>query len=154
MAFVGKSAFEGCNVLGSISLPDAIKTIDYRAFYECYGLHTVTIGKGIETIANEAFRSSGISSITIPIDAALTTIGERAFAGCNNLKEFIMPDAVTTMGKSAFSRCQTLANVTLGKNLKKLENESFVGCSALLKVSIPEDAILSSIDGGVFRDCI
>ncbi len=40
---IGKSAFEACSGLTSITIPDGVAVIDDSAFYDCLGLTSVTI---------------------------------------------------------------------------------------------------------------
>ena len=41
---IGYSAFEGCNGLRAVTIPDSVTNIGDDAFYGCSGLTSVTIG--------------------------------------------------------------------------------------------------------------
>ena len=83
---IGKEAFEYCNGLTRIKLPDTITKIGYRAFYKCSGLTSITIPNSVTEIGLWAFAyCSGLTSITIP--DSVTEIGEYAFNGCSGLAE-------------------------------------------------------------------
>lgn len=51
----GKSAFDGCTRLKSISIPDGVKSIEYLTFKGCTSLTYVTIGNGVTSIGYGAF---------------------------------------------------------------------------------------------------
>ncbi len=90
-----------------------------------------------------------ITEVNIP--NGVTTIGERAFAKCTNLKKLIIPDSVTTIGASAFSECENLEEVVLSKNLKKLNYRTFADCKRLKKIIIPDG--IEELDWAVFSGC-
>ena len=77
-------AFNGCDKLVSIIIPDSVETISYSAFGYCDSLTSVTLGKEIKTIGNYAFSGcSNLSNITIFNN--IKTIEQRAFSTCYNL---------------------------------------------------------------------
>ena len=127
---LGASAFEGAG-LTSVTIP-AVKgftTIDEKAFWECAALATVTIGvaaangdgltkdkTNITTINGSAFGYTAIEAFTLP--AANTdgfTIAEKAFVGCDALKDFTYAPATITTANAqkinggAFLRCSGVA---------------------------------------------
>ena len=55
---------------------------------------------------------------------SLTSIGERAFMGCTNLKTIIIPDGVTSIGSYAFSGCK-ITNIILPEGLKTIGDCAF-----------------------------
>lgn len=110
---VGKYAFENCNNLQSVSLPNSIKEIKRMAF----------LGSGMETIS---------------IPDSVKTIGECAFAESNSLKTIIIPDSVTKLDGGVFMWDEELTSVKLPKNIALIEDEMFTGCEKLNNLLIPE----------------
>lgn len=98
-------------------------------------------------IGDSAFLFSKIKSIKLP--EKLKSIGEKAFAGCHNLKELVIPDSVTSIGKEAF-RNSGLETVRLPKKLKTLKEELFTGAE-LNSIDIPEG--VTKIERAAFRSC-
>ena len=45
------------------------------------------------------------------IDTSVTTIGESAFSGCDNLTSVAIGNSITSIGKNAFSYCSSLTSV-------------------------------------------
>ena len=74
------------------------------AFENCDDLTSVTIPNSITSIGNFAFSSSsGLTSITIP--NSVTSIGGGAFSSCSGLTSVTIPNSVTSIGGSAFGNC-------------------------------------------------
>ena len=81
-------SFSGSNLF-EIILPNTIKTIPKRAFYDT-NLYNLVIPNGCTIIQDEAFCNSTLRNISIP--NTVTYIGEGVFSGTNNIKEFTFPE--------------------------------------------------------------
>ena len=72
------------NNVVKVEIGDAITSIDFDAFVECYGLTSVAIGNGVTSIGIYAFSNcSGLTSCTI--GSGVTSIGSDAFWNCTSL---------------------------------------------------------------------
>ncbi len=118
---------------------------------------------GIIEIYSEAFAGcTGLTSITIP--DSLTSIGNRAFEGCNlerievssgnsvyysegncivekatnklvlGCKNSVIPDSVTSIGRYAFRDCTKLTSITIPEGVKSIGSSAFEGCYSLIEV--------------------
>lgn len=105
---IGEGAFDGCESLSTLTLPDTVKSIGESAFSRCTALRSVTVGGGIESLPKDAFRSS-TALATVTLGASVREIGEYAFADCTSLSAIGLPDAVETVGSYAFSGCTALS---------------------------------------------
>ena len=65
------------------------------------------------------------------IPDSVTSIGEFAFYGCNDLTSVIIPDSVTSIGKYAFAYCYKLASITIPDGVTSINSSTFYGCSGL-----------------------
>ena len=90
----------------------------------------------------------------ITIGNAVTSIGYRAFYGCNHENEFVsitIPDSVTSIGEGAFDSCHYLTNISIPSNVTSIGVEAFIGCAGLTSMTIP--ASVTSIGQDAFADC-
>ena len=70
--------------LGTFTVPDGVKTIDYRSFINCRYLTEVILPKGVTEIEAEAFSwDDKLEKITLP--GSLVLIGHAAFNDCKSL---------------------------------------------------------------------
>ena len=130
---IGKEAFEYCNGLTRIKLPNTITKIGYGAFQYCSGLTSITIPDSVTEIGVRAFEGcSGLTSITIP--NSLTEIGKNAFAGCSGLTSITIPDSVTEIGKYAFTNCSGLTSITIPNSVTEIGLWAFEDCSGLTEI--------------------
>ncbi len=75
---IGKGAFENCDALTSIIIPNTIKYIDSSAFCGCNSLAQMTIPKTVIYIGKKAFYDcDSLTSITLP--EGIRSIAEDAF---------------------------------------------------------------------------
>ena len=77
-------------------------------------IKTVVIETGVTSIGNKAFTGCEVlTSVTLP-ESGLETIGEKAFMGCEKLSSITIPKSVTTIKEQAFYSCYALGGVTVG----------------------------------------
>ena len=116
-----------------IKIPDSVKVIGYRAFYDCDSLTSVVIGESV--------------MIT---DDGVADIGDYAFYDCDALTSVVIGDAVTSIGESAFRSCDSLISAVLGNSLTIIGRDAFAYCTDM-DVVLPDS--LRSIAESAFYDC-
>ena len=80
------NAFDRCDPLINIMIPNSVTSIGDRAFASCDSLTSITIPFGVTSINPETFyKCYSIKSITIP--ESVTDIGDSAFSGCSSLED-------------------------------------------------------------------
>ena len=108
---INNNAFELCNNLTAVTIPNSVTSIGNQAFRFCTGLNSVTIPDSVSSIGSSAFRfCTGLNSVTIP--DSVTSIGSAAFFGCDSLTSVTIPNSVTSIGNQAFRFCGGLTSVT------------------------------------------
>jgi hypothetical protein len=100
---IGMFAFEKCNELTEIVIPDSVEEIHHAAFYGCTSLESVTLGEN------------------------LYFIGIAAFADCISLSEIVIPDNVTSLWGYSFYRTG-LTSVTIGEGVRRIPEMAFADC--------------------------
>ena len=148
-------AFNECNTLTEVTLPNTVDEIGYQAFFKCSNLTNVTIPEGVKKIGQAAFYGcSQLTSITIPgtitnMDQAfsgntalshvtltngISNISNMAFKGCTGLTEIKVPISVEQICPGAFNGCTNLKRVLLEKNIKTINVNAFKDCTNLSDV--------------------
>ncbi|MDE5616774.1 MAG: leucine-rich repeat domain-containing protein, partial [Clostridia bacterium] len=81
---IGEWAFQYCEKLKSIKLPNSLKVIESHLFLNCESLERIVIPDSV------------------------TEIKDNAFYDCKNLKEIVLPKSLKVIGKDAFYNCVSL----------------------------------------------
>lgn len=102
---IDDSAFEDCDFLKEVTIPDSVAEIGRFAFYDCEELEKITIGKNV------------------------TLIDEYAFAECGSLKRMEIPDGVTIIENSLFYNDYSLEEIVIPKSVAEIHNRAFSSCS-------------------------
>ena len=112
---IRNEAFNYCESLTSVTIPNSVTSIGDYAFQFCEGLTSVTIGNSVTSIGDYAFRYCyGLTSIEIP--NSVTNIGDYAFSN-TPLTSVTIGNSVTSIGDRAFSSCSKLKTVINLSNL-------------------------------------
>ena len=137
---IGDYAFDRCDYLYSVTIPDSVTTIGYGAFFACNSLQSITIGSGVTTIGDSAFCDcSSVTSVTL--GNGVKTIGKSAFLRCRNLTELIIPIGVTAIGDRAFLGCNKLNDINIPDSVTTIGGAAFYGCDKLIDVHIPDSVV-------------
>ena len=142
--WVGQGAFQGCERLKDVSLPDA-DTFEAQAFYGC------TLGGDLEFyslqyIGDNCFeQSSGLGSSIVLLPLALY-IGNSAFANCTSLVAIEIPLALS-LGANAFYGCKKLISINGDNTLiaTSIGDYAFGNCTALGRLDFPNLTNMGSL---------
>lgn len=147
---IGDGAFNWCESLESITIPDSVTSIGDGAFCFCAKLTSITIPDGVKSIGNHAFAGcSALESITIP-DSVLN-IGDSAFEECTALKSITIPGSVLSIGQRTFAGCSGLESAIIADGVTSIGDDTFLNCTNLVNVSLPDS--LTSISFNTFYGC-
>lgn len=64
----------------------------------------------------------------------VTTIGDYAFVGCNDITSVAISNNITDIGDFAFAGCNGLTSITIPSSVSHIENYAFSGCHGLTTV--------------------
>lgn len=143
------SAFCGCRLIKNITIPDTVTTIGNKAFYKCYGLTTISMGKNVKTIGDSAFAGcTSLKNINLP--DSIINIGAHAFEE-SGVKNIVLPTGITKINNHTFSKCKSLEKIIIPQSVEVIGEKAFFYCFALKMIQIPEG--VKEIQSWVFRDC-
>lgn len=117
------------------------------------GYEAIKLDDGTMKIVNFT-ASSNETVIEIPetiAGAKVSTIGEGAFKGNQNLTHVSIPDTVTVIEQAAFYGCTNLLTVYLGEGIQEIGEEAFLYCSSLTDINLPDT--LHTIGMNAFGKC-
>ena len=125
---IKKEAFRESYNLTSITIPNSVSTIEFRAFLYC-GLSYLEFESGITNIGTEAFLNCrNLTSVDIP--SSVISIGDGAFSGCG-LTSVTIPSSVTSVGKRTFSNCDDLASIVVEPGNTNYDSRD--NCNAIIE---------------------
>ena len=101
VSYFGYSAFEGCQVMRLINLPDSLVSIGSDAFSHCFSLQAIDIPDSVQSIGRRAFLRC-LAASCISIGAGVTELPNSVFYGDFYLKTLEIRGDVTTFGENLF----------------------------------------------------
>ena len=160
---IGNYAFEYCENITSVTIPDSVTEIGHDAFRDCTSLKSITIPNSVTKIYYSAFE--GCTSLTainvasensnyVSVNGVLynkdktTIICYPAGKKDNNYK---IPDSVTEIDDYAFNGCISLSSVTIPNSVTSMGVYAFEDCASLKSITIPDSVPL--VGPGAFINC-
>lgn len=146
---IGMWAFNKCNSLTEVTIPNTVIEIDYQAFYYCPNLKKVTIHEGVKTIGQTAFIGcTQLTSITIP---GTVTEMDSAFSGSTALSQVTLTNGIPKISSHAFERCTELREIKVPISVDEICSDAFNGCTGLTSVTLEKG--INIINSNAFKDC-
>ncbi len=145
---IGKYAFEGCEAMTSITIPDSVKAIQEGAFRRTK-LKKVNIPRGVEYIDKNAFQySDPVEIIVSPQNKKYSTKDGVLYNkdmteliryyDREDIYYFKIPDGVEKIGNSAFLDCR-LTDLYISGSVKEIEDFAFMGDREVLSIKVAEE---------------
>lgn len=142
----------------NLVIPDDVTEIKINAFINLDDLKSITIGKGVTSIAKTAFyRCTNIESINVAADNP----AYHSYSNCNAIiekstkklilacKNTVIPSTVTTIGSYSFSCCS--ASTDIPYSVTTIEGYAFSG-SSITNITIPSN--VKTIESYAFTSSI
>lgn len=111
---IGKYAFYSCTGLTSLMIPYNITSIEEGAFCFCKKLISIQVEKG-----NQVYDSRD------HCEAIIETASNTLVVGC---RKTVIPNSVTSIGKKAFDGCENLARIVIPNSVKFIGEDAFIHC--------------------------
>ncbi len=113
-------------------------------------IRRVEIENGVTSIGDLAFY--GLENlVSVSLSKDIADIGNFAFAGCKSLRAISFPQSLKTIGESAFEECESLVSAVLPSELETLKTRAFYRCYSLSSVTFPKS--LKKIGSSTFAYC-
>jgi hypothetical protein len=110
-----------------------VRVIEEAAFWHSEALADVEFGDKLETIGNDAFSGTKLTSIKLP---KVRVIGGGAFLGCEQLTEVKLSEDLETIEDRAFAYCPRLRRITIPLQYTLLDEGVFDECRDLSQVEL------------------
>ena len=121
--------------LTGVVFSESVTEIAPYAFYRCFDLPSVTIGKNVETIGEMAFAYD--DGLTRAVMGEYTlTIGKQAFLGCESLTDLQLNNKLRTVSEHAFENCYFIETLVIPASVTQLQNGAFKNCTGLSSLTI------------------
>ncbi|MBQ3709511.1 MAG: leucine-rich repeat domain-containing protein [Bacteroidales bacterium] len=141
---IGDKAFCHCHSLSHVQLPSTLDSIQAETFYLCESLRSIQFPESLKYIGFNAFIMSGLEELNFTKYVKLDC---GAFLDCPHLKTVTLPDGMDTICRDLFANCEELSSVFIPQSLKVIDEDAFFNTN-LSSVELPESLI--SIESEAF----
>ena len=165
---IGEKAFANCTVT-SIYIPNGIKKIGTRAFYNCANITEIHIPSSVTEIGTQIFYKA--SSLNMVYYDSMYSDSNNPFLNIANIKKIVfggkrVPDviksynniteveilsSVTSIENNAFCDCSSITSVIISDSVTSIGESAFSGCTGLTSVVLPDS--VTSIGREAFWGC-
>jgi hypothetical protein len=157
---IEKEAFQSCQSLITIKLPESLMWAGKNAFAFCENLERVEFAS-MSHFCQMAYESqqaspmfitrcayiNGVKVTEAKIPDGVMDIGSFAFAYCPDITSVTIPESVITIKNNAFTLDTGLTSITLPGKLKTIEGYAFSGCENLTSVICLASTVPTVYDG-------
>lgn len=155
-------AFDPCNKLMEINIPDSVEEIGYGALGGNL-LERITVSEGnmyYKSIDGMLYSKDGTRFIRCPnkksgnitVANGVTEIAEWAFGDCNDISGIKLPNSLISIKRYAFWFCSKIEELNIPKNVRDINDEAIVGGGALKSINVAAgNKWYRSIDGVLYN---
>lgn len=147
MEVIGTSAFNGCEKLEKVVIPESVWAIYPDAFIDTPWYNSLT--DEFVIVGDSVLLKYNGTDSTVVIPDTVRHISA-AFMGSETIKDVTIPDSVYTIGCAAFSS-STVSKVQIGNNVVQIGDSAFAYCYELHYVNMPES--VKVIEAYAFSSC-
>lgn len=138
-------AFNACEKLNYIELPDEISAIGATCFSGCYALKELKKGwSNITSIGHTAFQFCNSLDMS-ELPESVTSININSFVGCSSLKWKYLPSGITEISYGTFNKCIGLTEMTFKGDITIINGSAFADCTNLTKFTFPNNTVVPTL---------
>ena len=132
LTVIGAYAFDGCESLLGVTLPDTLNAIGEYAFRDCYKLKNIYGGNGLRVVGYAAFEDV-IGALTVSADGRYISVGNVLVSYVGNDVALALADEFVAIAAGAFADSTELVSVTvaLTSSLEYIGERAFEGAFGL-----------------------
>lgn len=130
---IDAQAFQYCESLTGISIPEGVTSIGRMAFAFCSSLDSIVLPTTLESLGTMAFTGTAYYSDNTNINSqGLMLIGQYIIAARPNISEtVIIPSGTLGLGNMAFYNCTQMPKIILSSTLRFIGENTFSSCMSL-----------------------
>lgn len=141
LKIIGKEAFYNRNLSGTITLPEGLEEIGYRAFYG-NRIFSCKLPSTVTTLGTYAFyNNTYLQDFTF--NSNTTAIPSYFLCNCTNLKTVSGIENVINFNECCFSGCTSLSSIGTPKPIN-IYNEAFYNCQSLNAIDFSETTTIGN----------
>ena len=137
---IGELAFSYCESLTKVIIPDSVTWVESLVFSGCTNLSYKTYGN-CQYLGNEnnpylyLIQASNKNIYAAEIHENCKFIEGYAFYDCRSIMKMVIPEGVKSIGTNAFQGCTNLNAVVLPESLTRIGNVAFHCCNSLTSIT-------------------
>ena len=149
VTFIREFAFENCNSMINVSIPNTVTRIDNMAFVGCSKLENISIPASVVSVGEFSFHFCGnLTSIHVADNnPKYSSINGILFSKDKSVLVFYpsgikgactIPSTVTFIDNYAFYMCNNVTRITVPSSVTSIGSFAFAGCQKLTDIILPD----------------
>ena len=118
---IGRDSFSSCDGLTSVVIPEGVTVIEESAFANCNVLASLSLPGSLKTIQRYAFANCSKLGIDLDVPDGVESIGDQAFTG-SAITSFTIGKNVKSIGNGICGYCDYIESIAVDE-----ENENYYG---------------------------
>ncbi len=149
-ANIGEGLFEGSDNIVKAAVPAALEEKLAEEGKPLFPTKEDENGETVSTVVTVAYTAENtkVDENGNLLSGDGTTL---LYVPADEKGDYTVPETVTSIGDGAFKGCEEITEVNLPENLESIGSNAFEGCSGLTSLDIPET--VKEIGDGAFKDC-